>query len=63
MLERLKEPILDPLTGEPLFLAEQTAQSRRTRANTVLNVEVEMQDEDASGTVGAVGGGGRKPRK
>jgi hypothetical protein len=63
MLERLKEPLLDPLTGEPLFLAEQTALTRRTRGNTALVADVEMQDEDASGTVGATGGGGRKPRK
>ena len=61
MIERLKEPVLDPLTGEPVFLQELmgTIHTRRSRAAALGNTaaaDVEMATEDEHLT-------GRKPPK
>ena len=51
MLERLKEPILDPATGEPVFLQElmssiHTRRSRAALATGGANADVEMAGAD-----------------
>jgi hypothetical protein len=44
MLERLKDPILDPLTGQPLFLSEVKGgmETRRSKAATAIFGDIEM---------------------
>ena len=51
MLERLKEPALDPVTGEPLFLSEimsgiHTRRSRAAVLGTGGAADAEMADEE-----------------
>ncbi len=64
MLERLKEPVLDPTTGDPVFLQElngsiHTRRSRAAALGAGGTADVEMADEEQQQTHGA----GRKPKK
>ncbi len=56
MMERLKEPVLDPSTGEPVYLQElmSSIHTRRSRAAAIGGGDIEMAEDDH---------GGRKPKK